>query len=315
MKIIFMGTPELAAYIMEAIANAGHKVVLAVTQCDKPRGRGKKIQFSPVKEKAVALDIPVYQPEKIKREECVRELLKYEAEMIIVAAYGQILPESILTMAKYGCINVHASLLPKYRGAAPIQWAIINGEKETGVTTMKMDAGIDTGDMIDRVVVSIAEEDTTQTLYDKLMRAGASLILETIEKLEKGTAVFTKQSDVEQEGDDSTYAKILKKEMGNIDFSMPAEKIERLIRGLNPWPAAYTTYQGRTLKIWKAFVKKEEAEGQFGEIIEVAKDSFSVKTKKGLLCVTELQMEGKKRMDTRAFLSGVRLETGERLGS
>ncbi len=310
MKIIFMGTPEFAAYIMEAVANAGHDIALAVTQCDKPRGRGKKVQFSPVKEKAVALGIPVYQPEKIKKEECVRELLKYEPEMIIVAAYGQILPESILTMAKHGCINVHGSLLPKYRGAAPIQWAIIDGEKETGVTTMKMDAGIDTGDMIDKTVVSIAKEETTQTLYDKLMRVGASLLLETMEKLEKGTAVFTKQNE-----DDSTYAKILKKEMGNIDFSMPAEKIERLIRGLNPWPAAYTSYQGRTLKIWKAFVKEEQAEGEFGEIIEVAKDSFSVKTGKNLLCVTELQMEGKKRMDTRAFLSGIRLETGERLGN
>ncbi len=310
MKIIFMGTPEFAAYIMEAVANAGHDIALAVTQCDKPRGRGKKVQFSPVKEKAVALGIPVYQPEKIKKEECVRELLKYEPEMIIVAAYGQILPESILTMAKHGCINVHGSLLPKYRGAAPIQWAIIDGEKETGVTTMKMDAGIDTGDMIDKTVVSITKEETTQTLYDKLMRAGASLLLETMEKLEKGTAVFTKQNE-----DDSTYAKILKKEMGNIDFSMPAEKIERLIRGLNPWPAAYTSYQGRTLKIWKAFVKEEQAEGEFGEIIEVAKDSFSVKTGKNLLCVTELQMEGKKRMDTRAFLSGIRLETGERLGN
>lgn len=310
MKIIFMGTPEFAAYIMEAVANAGHEIALAVTQRDKPRGRGKKVQFSPVKEKALELDIPVYQPEKIKRDECVRELLKYEPEMIVVAAYGQILPESILTMAKYGCINVHGSLLPKYRGAAPIQWAIIDGEKETGVTTMKMDAGIDTGDMIDKVVVPIAKEETAETLYDKLMRAGAPLLLETMEKLEKGSAVFTKQKE-----DDSTYAKMLKKEMGNIDFSMPAEKIERLIRGLNPWPTAYTSYQGKTLKIWKAFVKEEEAAGEFGEIIEVAKDSFSVKTGKNLLCITELQMEGKKRMGTRAFLSGIRLETGEKLGN
>lgn len=315
MKIIFMGTPEIAAYIMETIANAGHEIVLVVTQCDKPKGRGKKIQFPPVKEKALALDIPVYQPEKIRREECVSELLKYEPEMIIVVAYGQILPESILTMAKHGCINVHASLLPKYRGAAPIQWAIINGERETGVTTMKMDAGIDTGDVIDKTAVPITEEDTTQTLCDKLMQAGASLILETIEKLEKGTAVFTKQNDIKQEKDDGTYAKILKKDMGNIDFSMSAEKIERLIRGLNPWPTAYTNYQSKTLKIWKAFVKEEEAEGEFGEIVEVSKDSFSVKTGKNLLCITELQMEGKKRMDTRAFLSGVKLEIGEKLGN
>jgi len=310
MKIIFMGTPEFAAHIMEAIVNAGHQVALAVTQCDKPRGRGKQVQSAPVKERAVALGIPVYQPEKIKKEECIKELKKYEPELIVVAAYGQILPESILTMAKYGCVNVHASLLPKYRGAAPIQWAIIDGEQKTGVTTMKMDAGVDTGDMIDKAEVPITEEDTAQTLHDKLMHAGASLILETIKKLERGTAVFTKQ----EEGS-STYAKMLKKEMGNIDFSMPAEKIERLVRGLNPWPSAYTSYQGRTLKIWKAFVKEGEAEGEFGEIVEVAKDSFSVKTGKNLLCVAELQMEGKKRMDTRAFLLGVRLKKGERLGN
>lgn len=309
MKIIFMGTPEFAAYIMEAIADAGHQVALAITQCDKPKGRGKEVQFPPVKEKALSLNIPVYQPERIKSEECVWELKKYEPELIVVVAYGQLIPESILTMAKYGCVNIHASLLPKYRGAAPIQWAIINGEKETGVTTMRMEAGLDTGDMIDKAVVPIMEEDTAGTLHDKLMQAGASLILETMKKFENGTAVFTKQ---EESG--SIYAKKLKKEMGNIDFSMPAEKIERLIRGLNPWPAAYTKYRGRTLKIWKAFVKEGEAEGEFGEIVAVAKDSFTVKTGKNLLCITELQMEGKKKMDTRAFLSGVRLEKGERLG-
>lgn len=309
MKVIFMGTPDFAAGILDSIVRAGHHVVLAVTQCDKPKGRGKEIQFTPVKEKALAYQIPVYQPEKIKREECVEELRKYEPDIIIVAAYGQILPESILKMAKYGCVNVHASLLPKYRGAAPIQWSIIDGEKQTGVTTMMMDAGLDTGDMIDKAVVEITDEDTGGSLHDKLMEAGASLILETMDKLETGTACLTKQDD-----NLSCYAKMLKKDMGKIDFSMPAEKIERLVRGLNPWPSAYTSYRGKTLKIWKAYVIEKEAEGEFGEIVELSKDSFAVKTGKNLLGIMQLQLEGKKRMDTKAFLSGIKMDKGEKLG-
>lgn len=310
MKVIFMGTPDFAAGILESIVKAGHEVVLAVTQCDKPKGRGKEVSFPPVKEKALEYDIPVYQPEKIRKEECVSELKTYQPDIIIVAAYGQILPKDILEMAKYGCVNVHASLLPKYRGAAPIQWSIIDGETQTGVTTMMMDVGLDTGDMIEKAVVDITDEDTGGSLHDKLMEAGASLILSTMEKLQSGTAVFTKQDDGL-----SCYAKMLKKDMGKIDFSQPAVQIERLIRGLNPWPSAYTKYHGKTLKIWKAFVIEQDAEGEPGEIVEVSKDRFAVQTGKNLLAVEELQLEGKKRMDTKSFLSGVRMEQGEKLGS
>lgn len=310
MKVVFMGTPDFAAGILDSIVNAGHQVVLAVTQCDKPKGRGKEIQFPPVKKKAMAYHIPVYQPKKIRQEECAEEIRSYEPELIVVAAYGQILPKSILEMAKYGCVNVHASLLPKYRGAAPIQWAIINGETETGVTTMMMNEGLDTGDMLDKAVVAITKEDTGGTLHDKLMNAGAALILKTMEKLEKGEAI-----PIRQEDEFSCYAKMLKKEMGNIDFSMPAENIERLVRGLNPWPSAYTIYHGKTLKIWKACVIERESEGRYGEIAEVTGDCIAVKTGKNLLGILQLQMEGRKRMDTRAFLSGMKLEVGEKFGN
>lgn len=309
MRVIFMGTPDFAAGILTAIVNAGHEVVLAVTQCDKPKGRGREVMFPPVKEEAIKFQIPVFQPERIKNEECVEELSKYEPDIIVVAAYGQILPESILKMAKYGCVNVHASLLPKYRGAAPIQWSIIDGEKETGVTTMMMDVGLDTGDMIDKTVVEITPEDTGGSLFDKLMEAGEKLIIETMEKLENGTAVLTKQDDSL-----STYAKMLKKGMGLIDFQQSAVEIERLIRGLNPWPSAYTSYNGKTLKLWSASVKDGNAEGVNGEVTEVGKDYFLVKTGEGLLCVKELQLEGKKRMDTRSFLQGIKLSKGEMLG-
>ena len=309
MKVIFMGTPYFAAGILESIVKAGHEVVLAVTQCDKPKGRGKEIQFPPVKTKALEYQIPVYQPEKIKREECIAELKSYPADIIIVAAYGQILPESILAMAPLGCVNVHASLLPKYRGAAPIQWSIIDGEKKTGVTTMMMDIGLDTGDMIDKAEVEITSEDTGGTLHDKLMEAGAKLILETMDKLQNGTAVLTKQRD-----EDSCYAKMLSKEMGQIDFSMEAVQIERLIRGLNPWPSAYTKFRGKTLKVWKAKVLEKDSTGVPGEIVECGKDYFAVQTGKNLLAIAELQLEGKKRMETKAFLAGVKIETGEKLG-
>lgn len=308
MRVIFMGTPDFAAGVLDAIIKGGHEVVLAVTQCDKPKGRGKSIQFTPVKEKALEYDIPVYQPLKIRQEECVEELRKYQPDIIIVAAYGQILPKSILEMAEYGCVNVHASLLPQYRGAAPIQWSIIDGNQETGVTTMMMDVGLDTGDMIDKAVVPIAADETGGSLHDKLMEAGAQLILETMEKLEKGTAVLTKQNDSE-----SCYAKMLSKDLGKIDFTMPAVQIERLVRGLNPWPSAFTSFRGKTLKIWEAKVLEREAEGQCGEIVEVTKDYFAVKTGEHLLAVTQLQLEGKKRMETKAFLAGMSVETGEML--
>lgn len=310
MRVIFMGTPDFAAGILESIVKEGHEVVLVVTQCDKPKGRGKAVLFPPVKEKAIEHEIPVYQPEKIREQECVEKLAAYQPDIIVVAAYGQILPKSILDMAKYGCVNVHASLLPKYRGAAPIQWSIIDGETQTGVTTMMMNEGLDTGDMIEKSVVDITASDTAGSLHDKLMVAGAELILSTMKKLEEKTAVLTEQNDAE-----SCYAKMLKKEMGNIDFSMSAEKIEHLVRGLNPWPSAYTKYKDKTLKIWSASVVEKNTDAKPGEIVEVTKNSFCVQTGEYLLEIRELQLEGKKRMETKAFLLGVKVQPGEKLGS
>ncbi len=314
-----MGTPDIAVTVLKAILDKGHDVVAVVTQPDKPKGRGKEIQFPPVKELAIKYNIPVYQPEKIKNNPEFEKILKgYNPDIIVVAAYGQILPKSILDMAKYGCVNVHASLLPKYRGAAPIQWSIIDGEKVTGVTTMMMDVGLDTGDMLDRTEVEITDEDTAATLHDKLAEAGGRTILITMDKLEKGTAVRTKQNNEE-----STYAKMLTKDLGKIDFSKPAQEIERLIRGLNPWPSAYTTFNGKTMKLWKAFVMPQSELPEnadydklsYGQVAIVAKDYFGVKTGEDILCIKELQLEGKKRMETKAFLSGVKLSQNDILGT
>ncbi len=310
MKIIFMGTPDFAGGILDALIAGGHEVVLAVTQEDKPKGRGKALRFPPVKENALSYGIEVFQPHRIREAKNIEKLRQYQADLIVVAAYGQILPKEILEMTPYGCVNVHASLLPKYRGAAPIQWAIIDGETVTGVTTMKMDEGLDTGDMIDKKVVEIAPDETAGTLFDKLMEAGKELILETIAKLEAGTAVFTKQEDQL-----SCYAKMLKKEMGNIDFTKSAAEIERLVRGLNPWPSAYTSYAGKLLKIWSATATEGHESDTPGEIIRVEKDVLAVQTGDGILKIHELQLAGKKRMDTGAFLSGVHMRQGEILGA
>lgn len=246
MKIIYMGTPDFAVYALKSIVEAGHEVVAVVTQPDKPQGRSKALVPTPVKKQAIEYDIPVYQPEKVREESMVETLWNYSPDAIVVAAYGQILPESILNIPKYGCINIHASLLPKYRGAAPIEWSIIDGEEVTGVTTMYMEKGLDTGDMIEKVEVKIEAEDTGATLHDKLAEAGASLILSTLDALQNGTATRTRQDDSL-----SCYAKMLNKELGNIDFNKPACEIERLIRGLNPWPCAYTTLDGKSLKLYK----------------------------------------------------------------
>ena len=247
MRIIFMGTPEFSVGTLEALVEAGHDVCLAVTQPDKPKGRGKEMQPTPVKAAALKHGIPVYQPKKIRDPQCVEELAKYHADVCVVIAFGQILPKSILELTPYGCINVHASLLPKYRGAAPIQWAILNGETVTGVTTMQMDEGLDTGDMILKTEVPVTEEETGDSLHDKLALAGARLCVETIKALEDHTAVFEKQGE-----SPTAYAKMLDKKMGNIDWSQSAVKIERLVRGLNSWPSAYTHWKGKTLKIWRA---------------------------------------------------------------
>lgn len=305
MRVVFMGTPDFAVGTLEAIIKEGHEVAGVVTQPDKPKGRGKNMQFTPVKEVAVANEIPVYQPVRVKEPEFIEELQKLNPEVIVVVAFGQILPKAILDMPQYGCVNVHASLLPKYRGAAPIQWAVIDGEKESGVTTMFMEEGLDTGDMLKKTVVPLEKDETGGSLHDKLAAAGADLLIETLKELERGTAVRTKQDDAL-----SNYAKMLDKHLGCIDFSKPAEEIERLIRGLNPWPSAFTGMDGKTLKIWSATVVNQELEGEFGEIVEVTKDKIMVKTGKKLLQLDEVQLEGKKRMETDAFLRGYPVKVG-----
>ena len=296
---------------LEALVAAGHDVCLAVTQPDKPKGRGKEMQFPPVKETAIKHGIPVYQPKKIREPECVEELRKYNADVMVVVAFGQILPKTILEMTPYGCINVHASLLPKYRGAAPIQWSIIEGEAVTGVTTMQMDEGLDTGDMIMKEEVPIAEDETGESLHDKLAAAGAALCVETLKALEDKSAVFEKQGE-----SPTAYAKMLTKEMGNIDWNQSAVQIERLVRGLNSWPSAYTRWNGKVMKIWRAKAEPGPAgentagNGQPGTVTEVRRDSFAVQTGDGVLRVYEVQIPGKKRMETSAFLRGYTMEPG-----
>lgn len=314
MKIIFMGTPDFSVGTLEALVEAGHDVCLAVTQPDKPKGRGKEMQFTPVKEAALRLGIPVYQPKRVREAECVEELRKYQADVMVVVAFGQILPEEILGMTPYGCINVHASLLPKYRGAAPIQWSIISGEQVTGVTTMQMDAGLDTGDMLLKTEVAITADETGESLHDKLAKAGAALCVETLERLQDGTLKPEKQGE-----SPTPYAKMLDKKMGNIDWTRPAAEIERLVRGLNSWPSAYTHWDKKVMKIWKA---KVVSQADFdvtidvlkktvpGTVVTVEKERFLVQTGDGLLAVEELQIPGKKRMETSAFLRGYTFEAG-----
>lgn len=317
MRIIFMGTPEFSVGTLKALAEAGHEIVLAVTQPDKPKGRGKEMQFTPVKEAANKLGIPVYQPVKVRDEKCVEVLRSYQADVIVVIAFGQILPKSILELTPYGCINVHASLLPKYRGAAPIQWAVIDGEKVSGVTTMQMDEGLDTGDMILKKEIVLDAKETGGSLHDKLAEAGAELCVETLKRLEEGTAPLEKQGETP-----TAYAKMLTKQMGEIDWTQPAEQIERLIRGFSPWPSAYTHWNQKVMKIWLAEAEPgEESEKTMAElpkpgvITEVGKDRFSVQTGQGVLTVLELQLPGKKRMDAGAFLRGYQIKEGEALGS
>lgn len=310
MKIVFMGTPDFAVPTLEALVQGGHEVLAVVTQPDKPKGRGKAVLMTPVKEKALEYQIPVYQPVRIKKDEEFFEILKQlNPEAIVVTAFGQILPERILTLPKYGCFNVHASLLPKYRGAAPIQWAVINGDKESGVTTMQMDVGMDTGDMLEKIVVTLDPKETGGSLFDRLSTAGGELILSTLQKAEAGTLTPVKQPEEE-----ATYAGMLTKALGQIDWTKDAAVIERLIRGLNPWPSAYTSYEGKTLKLWDADVVTEKSEAVPGTVVRVEKDSIYVQTGSGLLKINELQLEGKKRMDSAAFLRGYPMTEGTVLG-
>lgn len=325
MKIVYMGTPDFAVGPLEAVLAAGHQVTLVVTQPDKQKGRGKEVSYTPVKECAIKHNIPVFQPVKIKEQEAVEILRKQEADIFIVAAFGQILSEELLNLPKYGAVNIHASLLPKYRGAAPIQWVILDGEAETGVTIMQMDKGLDTGDMLLKTVVPIDKEETGETLHDKLAVAGSKLIVEALTAIEAGTIEPEKQKDEE-----SCYARMLTKSLGQINWQEDAEKIERLIRGLNSWPSAYTKYGNKTLKIWKGQVISEQDEqvlekikGQGmepenikpGTVCFVSKEEIYVKTGKDLLNIVELQLEGKKRMTVKEFLLGRQIKVGTLLSA
>ena len=306
MRVVFMGTPDFSVPTLAALKEAGHEVAAVVTQPDKPKGRGHEVLFTPVKEKALEYGIPVYQPRRVRDPEVLEWFRQLALDAIVVVAFGQILPKEILELPKYGCINVHASLLPKYRGAAPIQWAVINGEKTTGITIMRMDEGLDTGDMIAREEIELAPDETGGSLFDKLSGMGGPLLLKTLEDLEAGRARFTPQTG------ETCYASMLKKEMGEIAWEQPAQVIERLIRGLSPWPSAYTYLGQKTLKIWAAEAMPAAGSplGAPGEIIYVGKDRIWIQTGDGILAVRELQLEGKKRMTTDAFLRGYPVECG-----
>ncbi|MBS7220166.1 MAG: methionyl-tRNA formyltransferase [Clostridiales bacterium] len=304
MKIVFMGTPEFAVPTLEALIEK-HDVAAVVTQPDKPKGRGKKMIFSAVKEKAVENNIKVYQPTKVRDGEFVEILKEYEPDVIVVVAFGQILSEDILNIPKYGCINVHGSILPKYRGAAPIQWSIINGEEFGGVTTMYMAKGLDSGDMILKAEEKIKDDDTYGTLYDRLSYIGADLLIKTLDLIERGKIVRVPQND-----DDATLAPMITRDMEHIDWDNTSENVVNLIKGLNPQPVSYTMYNDEKLKIWFAEVEKTEYSGEIGEIVDVRKKDFVVKTKKGAVAVKEVQAQGGKKMTADAYMRGHTIEKG-----
>lgn len=308
MKVLFMGTPDIAATILKAIIDSKHEVVGVVTQEDKPKGRGKTLSMPPVKTLALSSGIEVFQPHIIKEAGAVNRLKDFDADIFVVAAYGKILSKEILDIPKYGCINVHASLLPKYRGAAPIQWAIIDGEKLTGVTIMQMDEGLDTGDMLFKSVVEIADDETADTLYDKLSRSGASLIVEALDRIEKGDIHPIKQDEL-----NATYAKMLDKSLGRLNFNKSASEIERLIRGLNSWPGTYTYINGKMLKIWEAAVTDEDSDSEPGSVFSSANGRLLINTADKVLELKSVQIEGKKRMDVKSFMLGYKITKEDRL--
>lgn len=310
MNILFMGTPDFAKESLEAIYNAKYNIIGVVTNPDRPKGRGMKMLASPVKEFALEKNIPVFQPLKVRKNtEFIEKIKELKPDVICVVAYGKILPKEILDIPQFGCINVHGSLLPKYRGAAPIQWAVINGDKETGITTMYMDVGMDTGDMILKEKVSIGENETTGELWNRLSKIGGELLVKTLKLIEKGNAPRTKQ------GEDYTIAPMLDKEMSKIDWeNKTAEQIKNLIRGLNPIMGAYTFVNGKKLKIWKAQIVEEnkiltsDNKIKNGDIILAdAKQGLFFKAKDGILEAIEIQAENCKRMNAKDFLRGNKL--------
>ena len=311
MRIVFMGTPDFAVGSLAALAECGiYEIVGVVTQPDRPKGRGNKMLMTPVKEYAISKGYEVYQPQKVKTPEFVQILRDMQPDLIVVAAFGQFLSQEILSMPKYGCINVHASLLPKYRGAAPIQYAIIKGESESGVTIMQMDIGMDTGAMLDKVVVPIGANTTMGELHDELKVKGAELLLTVIEKIEAGTVVAEPQNN-----DEATYATLLDRSMERIVWTKSAQEVHNLIRGFNPAPSTFTKLpNGKSLKIWCSRMTDKNTTAAPGTVIELSKHSFFVACGSGVLEITEVQPESKKRMPAQVFINGRGVQVGDILG-
>ena len=307
MRIAFLGTPEFALPSLKMLIESGHELAV-FTQPDRPKGRGRRMICSPVKETALAHGIPVLQPVKARDPEFVRELASYRPDVIVVMAFGQILKKNLLELPPLGCINIHASLLPMYRGASPINQVIIDGCSETGVTTMMMDEGLDTGDILLKRAIPIAPDETAGTLHDRIAALGADVIIDTLRELEAGTLTRTPQ-----EGE-SCYAGLITKEMGEIDWSAPAEVIERRMRGLDPWPAAYTDIEGRRLKIYSASVVDDDSEAVPGTVLTARKNTFIVKCGAGALMLGRVQAEGKKAMTAGEYLRGSQVPEGTVLG-
>lgn len=305
MKIVFFGTPSFAVPALEALLKGPDEVVAAVTQPDRGKGRGQKVTPSAIKEIVQQHQVPVLQPESVKHNTFQERLRNFQPDLFVVVAYGQILPGSLLAIPKNGAINVHASLLPKYRGAAPITWAILKGDKVTGVTTIRMDAGMDTGDILLQREIAIEEKETGETLHEKLASLGAQLLLETLEEMKRDDL-----RPMPQDSSKATYAPLIKKQEGQIEWSRSSEEIDRQVRGLVPWPGAFTVWEGRFLKIYKGEVRKGGSDGKGGSVTWVGSDFIEVETGKELYVIREVQLEGKRRMSVRDFLSGHTIPIG-----
>lgn len=310
MNVIFMGTPDFAVPTLQMLFDQNYNIQAVVTQPDKPKGRGKKEAMPPVKELALKYNIPVLQPNQVKGdEEFYNHIKTLNPDLIVVVAFGQLLPESILNIPRLGCINIHGSLLPKLRGAAPIQWSIINQEPVTGVTIMYMDKGMDTGAMLLKKEIPIEADETYYTLHEKMKDIGAKALLEAMPDIERGGI-----NREQQKNEDATYAPIISKELGHVQWNKTAKEIDALIRGLNPWPVAFTYYNGEPMKIWKARVYDEVKEGVSGTILEVSKNGILVQTGKGIILIEEIQFPNKKRMHVAEYIKGNKIEVDEILG-
>lgn len=311
MRIVFMGSPDFAVPCLDELLESSHEVAAVVTQPDRPKGRGGRVTSTPVKERAVEKNIPVYQPEKVNTPEFIQKVREIAPDLVVVVAFGQILKPDLLNIPPFGCVNVHASVLPKYRGSAPIHWCMINGEKETGVTTMYMDPGMDTGDMILTQKVCIEETDTMGTLHDKLSFAGAELLGETVGQIAQGNAPRIRQNHQE-----ASYAPLLKREHEMINWGKTAREVCNLVRGMNPWPGAYTTFNGSVLKVWEASPAETSGSGVLGTVVQAVNDQgLRVQCREGSVWLKYVQLEGSRRMPADAFARGHRLEPGAVLGS